>query len=388
MKSQLAIIPIIILFQSLFFGFGQIIGNTDVKKMVISINQNSDVLKGVNLGNALEAPEEGDWGIILVDRFFQAIKDAGFTCVRVPIRWNAHAETDEPYTIKDSLFKRIDWVVNNSLFHNLVCIINIHHYEELMADPEGHKDRFLSLWQQISNHYQNQSQNLYFELLNEPTNNLTNNLWNQYLDEAVGVIRHTNPTRKIIIGPTNWNNLNQIENLILPQDPNIIATFHYYSPFQFTHQGAEWVEGSNAWMGTKWEGTESEKAQIMADFDTAAEWAKKCNTSLLLGEFGAYSKAEMASRVRWTEFVRQEAENRNISWCYWEFAAGFGIYRKISSSWEKDLLQALLPNSPVLTTTTETTTTTTASTNSGLWATLISSIASSLFYRRKKKKES
>lgn len=387
MRSIIAIISIIFLLQSLFFGIVKISGKNK-EEVVTATDQASNVLKGVNLGNALEAPKEGEWGLFLEERFFQVMKDAGFTCVRVPIRWNAHAETEEPYTIENSFFNRIDWVVNNSLFRNLVCIINIHHYEELMTDPEGHKDRFLSLWQQISDRYKNESHNLYFEILNEPTFNLTNKLWNQYLVEVIEVIRQTNPTRKIVIGPTNWNNLDQLENLILPEDPNIIATFHYYSPFQFTHQGAEWVEGSDAWIGTKWEGTVSEKSQVMADFDTAVAWAKKHNTSLLLGEFGAYSRAERASRVRWTKFIRQEAENRNISWCYWEFAAGFGIYRKISSQWETDLLEALLPNSPVLTTTSETTSTTTRSTNSGFWASLISSFASSLIYRRRKRKES
>src|SRR6185295_9725862 len=48
--------------------------------------RNARLGRGVNLGNALEAPEEGDWGIVLQESDFQLIKNAGFTAVRVPIR--------------------------------------------------------------------------------------------------------------------------------------------------------------------------------------------------------------------------------------------------------------------------------------------------------------
>ena len=48
--------------------------------------------RGMNLGNALEAPTEGDWGITLQADNFKKIKDAGFQSVRIPIRWSAHAE--------------------------------------------------------------------------------------------------------------------------------------------------------------------------------------------------------------------------------------------------------------------------------------------------------
>ena len=63
-----------------------------------------------------------------------------------------------------------------------------------------------------------------------------------------------------------------------------------------------------------------------------------------MGEFGAYEKADMQSRVNWTKFVREEAEARGISWAYWEFGAGFGIYDRKVKAWNKDLLNALIPN--------------------------------------------
>ena len=53
--------------------------------------------RGINIGNALEAPNEGDWGVVIKDEYFKIIKEAGFDTVRIPIRWSNHAENAPPY---------------------------------------------------------------------------------------------------------------------------------------------------------------------------------------------------------------------------------------------------------------------------------------------------
>ncbi len=103
------------------------------------------ILRGINMGNALEAPREGEWGVVIKDEYFKIIKEAGFSHVRIPIRWNAHADMNPPYTIEKAFFDRVDHVVNEALKNGLFIIINIHHYEEIMQYPEKHKDRFLAL---------------------------------------------------------------------------------------------------------------------------------------------------------------------------------------------------------------------------------------------------
>ncbi|UCG02001.1 MAG: glycoside hydrolase family 5 protein [Candidatus Heimdallarchaeota archaeon] len=310
-------------------------------------------LRGVNLGNFLEAPNEGDWtnGLLIKEKHFQRIASAGFNLVRVPIRWNAHAMDITPYTIDSSFFDRVDWVIDQSFANNLSIIINIHHYNELMADPESHRGRFLELWQQISHHYQNYSHDLFFEVLNEPHDNLTNILWNQYLQDAIDIIRVTNPDRTLIVGPTNWNNVWTLSDLVLPQnDSNIVATFHFYSPFEFTHQGAEWVSGSNAWLGTNWTSSQAEKDGIDNEIDFAVNWAKTNNRSLFIGEFGAYQYGYMNGRIEWTAYVRAKAESipEMWGWAYWEFCSGFGIMDSSLSYWYTGLLGSLLPDSPLI----------------------------------------
>jgi len=316
----------------------------DIFPIALEGGLEQEMYRGINLGNALEASKEGEWGVVIKDEYFRIIREAGFDTVRIPIRWSAHAENDPPYEIDDKFFKRVDWVVNKSLEQDLITIINIHHYEEIMRDPIGHKMRFLALWRQISEHYKDYPENLYFEILNEPHGRLAEKVWNELLAEALRIIRATNPSRKIIIGPADWNSIYGLKSLVIPEDDkNIIVTFHFYVPFEFTHQGAEWVHPSPP-VGRKWLGTEVERRQIISLLDMAAKWSKEHgNIPLFLGEFGAYRKADIDSRVRWTYFMAREAEKRDISWCYWEFCAGFGAYDPKEKKWREPLLYALIP---------------------------------------------
>lgn len=300
--------------------------------------------RGMNLGNALEAPREGEWGVTLKQEYFQRIKEAGFDSVRIPVRWSAHAAEDAPYTIDADFFARVDWAVEQALSRGVQAIVNIHHYDELMKQPDAHRERFLGLWRQISEHYRQRPAELSFELLNEPIEQLTAEKWNRMLAEAIMLIRRTNPTRDIVVGPIGANSIRDLPGLQLPDDDrHLVVTVHYYSPFQFTHQGASWVGAqSQAWLGRKWTGTKAEQNAVRRDFDTAIAWAVEHRRPLFLGEFGAYSAANIESRARWTHFIAQEAERRKMGWAYWEFCSGFGAYDSEHDSWVEPLKQALV----------------------------------------------
>ncbi len=49
----------------------------------------------------------------------------------------------------------------------------------------------------------------------------------------------------------------------------------------------------------------------------------------------------MESRARWTRFIREQAEERNMPWAYWEFGSGFGVYDPRAKQWRQPLLEAL-----------------------------------------------
>lgn len=299
--------------------------------------------RGVNFGNALEAPTEGEWGMTLEARFFDLAKAGGFQTIRLPVRWSAHAAETAPYTIDPAFFERVDWAIAQATSRGLNIVVNIHHYEALMADPAGQRERFLALWAQIAERYQHQPASVLFELCNEP-NGISARQWNTLAAEALAVVRQTNPTRNVVIGGVEWNSLNGLLSLELPEaDRQVIATFHYYLPFEFTHQGAEWVAGADAWLGRTWEGSSNERVNLTYDLDRAAQWAADHQRPVWLGEFGAYSKADLESRARWTSTLAREAEAREITWAYWEFGAGFGVYDRAAEAWNTPLLRALVP---------------------------------------------
>jgi endoglucanase len=77
--------------------------------------------------------------------------------------------------------------------------------------------------------------------------------------------------------------------------------------------------------------------------DEATEWGQRHSLPIWMGEFGAYSRADNESQLLWTAFVTREAEARGISWAYWEFGAGFGVYDRAARRWRPDLLEALIP---------------------------------------------
>ena len=192
--------------------------------------------RGMNVGNFLDGtPSEASWtSDTLHGWYFEAIKEAGFDNVRIPVRWNIRASDTAPdYTIDPAFFARVDWAIAHTLTRGMAAVLDIHHYDEYYADPAGQHDKFLALWKQIAAHYQNYPKQLIFEILNEPHASVTAAIWNADMTAAVAEIRTTNPYRTLMIGGVYWNSSSELYNnhVNFPAgDTNIIATFHYYSP--------------------------------------------------------------------------------------------------------------------------------------------------------------
>ena len=306
--------------------------------------------RGVNFGNMFEAPTEGAWGLTVTDDFIDKAAAAGFKSVRLPVRWSNHASTDAPFTIDPAFLGRIDGVVDKLLAKGLVVVLNMHHYRQLDGDAldAGERSvaasvlelRFVMLWEQIAAHYQGRNSRLVFELYNEPHGRLNGEPWNVLAARALRVVRKTNPDRIVMIGPTRWNNASDLQLLKLPNDANLIATVHNYSPFQFTHQGAEWVSPVLPLGVTCC--SAAQQAEMVAPLDVAKAWSVAKRYPMYVGEFGAYNKADDASRITFNRTMRQAMESRGMTWAYWEFAAGFGVYDPAKLSFRQPLLDSLL----------------------------------------------
>jgi len=306
--------------------------------------------RGVNFGNMLEAPIEGAWGLSVTDDFIDKVSAAGFTSVRLPVRWSNHASANAPFTIDPTFMQRVESVVDKLLAKELVVVVNMHHYRQLDGDqldpgelavaPAAVDARFVILWDQIARRFQGRNARLVFELYNEPHGRINGESWNVLAARALGVVRKTNPGRIVVIGPTSWNSASDLRLLRLPNDSNLIVTIHNYAPFAFTHQGAEWVNPVLPVGVTCC--TAAQEAEMTAPLDVAKTWSVAKRYSVFVGEFGAYSKADDASRIAFNRTMRSGMEARGMSWTYWEFAAGFGVYDPTTLSFRQGLLESLL----------------------------------------------
>src|SRR5262245_2128926 len=306
--------------------------------------------RGVNFGNMLEAPTEGAWGLTVTDDFIDKAAAAGFTSVRLPVRWSNHASVEAPFTIDAAFLGRVDSIIDKLLAKGLVVIVNIHHYRQLDGDALDPAERpvagaavdvrFVMLWEQLATHFQGRSARLVFELYNEPHGRLNGEPWNVLAARALRVVRKTNPERVVVIGPTSWNGAGDLRLLKVPNDANLIATVHNYAPVLFTHQGAEWISPGLPVGATCC--SSSQEAEMTAPLDVAKAWSTAKRYPVYVGEFGAYSKGDDASRIQFNRKMRQAMEGRGMSWTYWEFAAGFGVYDPVNRSFRQGLLNSLL----------------------------------------------
>jgi endoglucanase len=296
--------------------------------------------RGINFGNALDTGED-EPGLRLRDRYFGEVREAGFSTVRLPVNWSAHAGQSPPYVISPAFFEQVDWAVSQALGRDLNVVVDVHHYHEVNDAPGGHQPRFLALWAQIAEHYASWPGRLHFELLNEPHGAMTAAAWNELIPAALAVVRERDPGRMVIAGPAEMNDIAALPELELPADDHLIVTIHYYAPLRFTHQGAHWRTGAQEWLGTTWS-DDVGWHEIRDDLAKAAAWAHEHDRPLFIGEFGSYEQADMNSRCQWTRRVRLEAERLGLSWCYWDFGTDFGLFDPHRNAWRKPLKETLL----------------------------------------------
>lgn len=301
---------------------------------------------GINIGDHFELdfdkslPFENP----VKDWYYKAIVDLGFDHVRLPVKWSWWTDDDNGYKIDKIFFDEVEKTVNKLLDCGLEVVLNIHHFREAMDFPRENAEKIFAIWEQVGERFKNHSDKLIFEVMNEPTWKTTPEEWNEVQEEALKVIRKTNPTRRVMVCGIDYSGLVALDNLKLPKDDNLIATFHFYDPFEFTHQGAPWSATMKDSRGVHWFGSDDDKEFIMARFVAHAKNFQRRNNGIPmnLGEFGAYHKHnEMSEVIEWTKCVRETCEKLGYSWTYWEFNRSFGIYTRDGKP-KHELIDALL----------------------------------------------
>jgi endoglucanase len=273
-------------------------------------------------------------------RHFEIIRTGGFSSVRIVLM--ALRFMNEKNELPRNWFDTLDALVDGALAQGLNVIIDEHDYSACGRDVVACRPKLMAFWTQVAAHYKDAPNKVMFEILNEP-NESTNEVWNEVHAEALAIIRKTNPTRNVIIGPAFWNNVNWLDRLVLPEkDRHIIVTVHYYLPMSFTHQGANWTPEYANLSGNTW-GTAADQAALDKDLDGVQVWARRHDRPILLGEFGAYNKGPIESRVRYTAAVARGAEQRGWAWAYWQFDRDFIVYDIDQDHWVEPIRRALIP---------------------------------------------
>jgi endoglucanase len=304
--------------------------------------------RGINLGNMLDAPREGDWGAKFEPAYVDKVAGA-FATVRLPVRWSNNAAPTADAKIDEAFARRVDRIIDSLLARGLYVIVDVHHYTQISGDPQHlHEfavdpsvvdERLVNLWRQIATRYKDRSPKLIFELLNEPHGRLNGEPWNLLAAKVLAEVRKTNPTRAVVIGPGEWNSISELPRLRLPRDRNLIVAIHNYDPFPFTHQGVDFMPqfppGPTCCDA-------AQRKTIVDALEVARRWNESSGYPVHLGEFGTYEKADMKSRETYTRIVRDEAERRGIGWAYWEFATSFGMYSPKTGDWVEPIRRALL----------------------------------------------
>ena len=300
---------------------------------------------GWNLGNTFDCLVDNDkwkenmtpadfetaWGNIPVNRGqLEAIRDAGFDALRIPITWKQHIGPAPDYRIEKSWMDRIHEVVWQAFSLGFRVIINVHHDASDSGDisllPErlDESERLLCrLWEQLAEHFADLGESLVFEVLNEPHigNDFTGEP--QYFEAvnrlnaaAVRTIRAAggcNSFRYLML-PTYAATYKSaaLEALTLPDDDRLIVSVHPYFPTDFCFPSREihWGTQQMTW------GSKADIDNLQHIFHQLEKRFIAHGIPVILGEMAAVGKADSRSRMLWTAIYAKEAAARCMP-CFW-----------------------------------------------------------------------
>ena len=223
--------------------------------------------RGINLGNTLEPPFEGEWNNgPAQESYFDAYLDAGFSNIRIPVRWDNHTADLPPFDVTESWMDRVEEVVDWGLSRGFFITLNGHHEDWLKNDYSNTilQDRYDAIWAQIAERFKDKSEKLLFEIINEP-NGMTVAQVDELNIRILDIIRETNPTRIVIYGGNMYANSEQLLNANIPDDEYIVGYYHAYDPWQFSG------EGQGTW------GTVNDYQQLTNKYETVKSWSDANN---------------------------------------------------------------------------------------------------------------
>ncbi len=322
---------------------------------------------GWNLGNSLDAPEgETEWGNPQVNaELLQAVAQAGFDVVRIPVTWSLHTGPAPDFIIDAAWLARVAEVVGYVHQANMTAIINVHHdgadglegVEWLtLNDAEGNitdsnnqavEARFVKIWTQIAAHFSDFDDRLLFESMNEihdgydapdPLYYPIINHLNQVFVDLVRASGGNNAHRYLVVPGYNTHIDYTVAGFEKPADPtpdHLILSVHFYDPYTFT------IEGSTTTWGAASPGTDDwgQEDYVVGQFDKLKTTFVDAGLPMIMGEYGTSNLDGYEDYRRYyMEYVTKVAADRGIVPVYWDNGGtnsggdNFGLFSRSDNS--------------------------------------------------------
>ncbi|MGP4109503.1 cellulase family glycosylhydrolase [Streptomyces sp. 4N509B] len=319
---------------------------------------------GWNLGNSLDATgaDETSWGNPRITReLLGGIRDEGFNSIRIPVTWGQHQGAAPDYTIEPAYLSRVQEVVDWALDEGFYVMLNVHHdsWQWVNQMPTQHDtvlDRFTATWEQIAEAFRDApADRLLFESINEPqfagsSGDAQNAELLHELNTAFhGLVRDSGGQNadRLLVLPTLHTSADQarLDELVATfaelNDPNLIATFHYYGfwPFSVNVAGYTRFDAET-------------QADLTNAFDRVYNTFVSQGVPVILGEYGLLGfdrhtgTIQQGEKLKFFEFLGGYARERQITTMWWDNGQHFdrtalswrdqSLIRQIRSSWSVD----------------------------------------------------
>lgn len=317
-----------------------------------------DLGKGVNLAHWISQTRRSgqERREFLDESDFARIAKLGLDHVRLPMdemqMWDEQGNRDsDGFAI---LHDAIRW----GMAHGLPVVVDLHilrshHFnaedKPLWTDP-AEQERFIDLWRDLSDALRDYPPEwVVYELMNEPVADDPDD-WNRLVAKTVETLRALEPGRTLMIGSNRWQHADTFDELDVPDDDNLILSYHFYEPFLLTHYGTGWTflkdyEGPVHYPGVILSAEEfaalpeAQKAavegqvgkhydrQVLLDMmEKPLRKARELGLPLYCGEYGAFNAAPAPDRQRWFEDVLAIFEEQGVSSALWNYKSDqFGM---------------------------------------------------------------
>lgn len=279
----------------------------------------------------------------------ELLKKLGFKSIRLPV---AFSRFEAEHIPAERVFTCIDKVIKQCHTYGFKLVIDYHYGKLTDTNYLTETPKIIALWLKLTQRYKHENpDDVFFELYNEPPK-INPKVWKDAAYNILTAIRKIDKQRTLIIGASNYNSIYELSRFVRLADENIIYTFHFYEPFFFTHQGAEWVGNQVATTGVsfpynaenfpalnpKAKGTSGESNYNLYKIDgnersindklrIVKNWADKYGVPIICGEYGVYNKyADPGSRCRYIKAVRVALKKLNIPGMLWDYNSSFSIF--------------------------------------------------------------